>query len=488
MGLLTRFWLWFSRPQHFYLVIVLIAGLFLCFALPPFRGTDEASHVFRIYQLTTGDLFVEKGTEGYGHQIPNAIQRVNINSFQDHEKGFFKRIGNSYDAGKVTKVGGSSFQTFAGSGTYTPIAYVNYLFASVLARLFTNNAYIYFMVLRIVGFLICVTLTYLAIRLLPFGKWFAVAIALLPMSLHQTVAVSPDGLLLSSILLFISLILYARKDYKAILEKKYERLTLFAGLLVLAIIIASKPGYTLVLAMLFALPKQLFPSIKKYFASIAAIIAIALAIFTAWYLVIFGIGQSSAVTNYFETVNHARLEGKREIVGSIAKHPLTLPEMFITTFVAQPGVTYQNGYYFPDNYQPSFIFNTFTGVFGSLEIYPPSWLSITVFSSLVAGFSVTMTKKLERDRKIKLLALGALVGSFLFVSFIFWFTWTPAGMPFIFGLQGRYFIPMLPLLLFLAPIRKLFNCKNSTLATVVMALIVINLSITLLSIYQFFYA
>lgn len=486
MGIIKAVFAWSSKPYNFYLVIALFAGILFSLIIPPFRGPDEASHVFRIYELSNVDFFLEKGNDGYGYNIPDALQRVNINSFADKEKGVIKRIQNSYENGRVQKSDGNSFQTFEGSGTYTPIAYAIYVPTAAFTRLMSNNFYIFFMVLRFSSMLACVILTFFAIRIIPFGKWFMVTIGLLPMAIHQTSVVSTDGLLIASVALFVASILYAKKNWQNI-NTKYK-LALLCLLSLLSVVISAKPGYIPLLLLLFLLPSALFSNLKKYWLYIISIGVVAILSFASWYVLIYTVGQSGAMRTYFERVNHVQLESKKEIVKDSILNPLSISERFINTYVLQKQYTNELAT-FSNNAMPSFFFNNFVGNFGSLQIYPPSWISVTVILSLVLGYSLNRSRNtFSLTHKELALAAGSIVLSFALINLIFWLSWTAIGMPFIFGLQGRYIIPILFAIILFVPTKRIFNFTDKTIIKLLMIVVLINVSVSAATIFNYFYA
>jgi len=482
----------FRKPGAFFLLVALVVGTVIVVVLPPFRGPDEAAHVFRVYQLTSGSVLLQKGTtedghDGLGYAIPDAIQRTNIAAFQEKGDSLTDRMHALYKAGTKKTTDTTQFQTFEGAGIYPPTSYANYLPASAVMKALKTNAYVYILLLRLSGLLICIALIYMAIRIIPFGKWLLVAIGLLPMSLHQMSVVSADGLIIASSILFCAVILYLRKTYDTFGVNKRKTLLMVVTLTVLAVILSSKPGYWPILFLLFLVP----PSPKELFRKPAVVLtmvaAFAACLFLVWFAFI-SVNNQSDTKHFFEQANyHSKLVSKHQVLHQ-AVNPVSLGERFIETYVIQP-------YYpripkdFIANFQPSFIFDTFTGVFGSLEAYPPSWMAVTVVSSLFIAFSVEpvalgVGKLRKYDRLISLLLMVAGAGM---LSLIFWLSWTAEDMPFIFGLQGRYFLPILPLLLFALPRKKVLTAKPSSLVSLLSILIVVNSVISLLTIYNYFY-
>lgn len=485
-----------KKPSRLYVILALLAGITISIILPPFRGPDEAAHVFRVYEITSGDLFLDKGTssesghQGNGHLVPESLSRVNHVGFKNEEKNLSKQIDNFYQAGERRSSDTDKFEIFEGAGIYSPLSYLNYLVPSVVAQAFHTNSYIYTLFLRIGGLISSIAFIYLAIRITPIGKWFFVAIGLLPMALHQLSVVSTDGLLIASSLLFVAVILHLRFAYNE-LSKKPTTIALFSlAILVLASIVASKPGYWPVLLITLLLVKKPRALLRLPAIIYTASVGVAVVLYVIWYGLI-SLQQQTDLKHFFEQANpQSTLITKGEFFHQV-RNPITVMNKFYSTYVSHPLFKKVDGDIAP-NYQPSFIFNTFIGSFASLNIYPPSWLSLTVIGSLLVAFLAGYKeKRLYKNlfgRKEKVIPLIGLIGSFVAVSVIFWMSWTTSDMPFIFGVQGRYFIPLLALFVFFIPSKKIINLRDNIVLRALVVLFLINSYMMLTSIYNYFYA
>ena len=477
----------FLQPEILFVTLSIVAGILISLLLPPFRGPDEASHIFRSYELSKGDIFLNSENGSNGFRIPDALQRVNIASFQVKGTVWNQRTQKYYDAGVRKNTDGNQFQSFEGAGVYPPFAYINYLPFSSLGRLLHINEYYYTLLLRIGGLLVSIFIIYLAIRVTPVGKWLIVAIGLLPMSIHQMSVVSTDGLVISSSLLFIACVLAIYFQTKKKPRSNDDMLSwrTVAMLVISGTLVASKPGYWPLLLLIFiTLPNlRSMVAVKNYRHLLIVIIPVMT--FVLWYGLLIWQHQNT-LQNYFETANPgSTLVSPKQIIKETI-NPIKLADRFTETYLVQPYFPRLN-FDFAANYQPTFVFNTFIGSFGSLAAYPPSWLSITVLLSLVLGLFITPTiihfKKRDRVISAILISLG-----FILITYIFWLSWTAEDMPFVFGVQGRYFIPLLALLLVFIPAKKMLNISHSTHLRLLVSCIIINIVVTILTIKNYFYA
>lgn len=489
---MKRLRLIFSKPHFFYLTFATIFGIAICVILPPFRGPDEAAHIFRLYEFSKGDLLLDSGPGGNGFMIPDDIQNVNIASFRDKSTSIGEKFNNLYSVGSNT-VSSSTFQPFEGAGLYSPLSYIQYLPWTFLGSYFTTNMFVFVVILRIVGFLALMGLVYAAIRITPVGKWLFATVGLLPMTLHQMSVISTDGLIIASTLLFIALTLYLRnyysqKGHDSDSKKRYIFILLLG---ITALIISSKPGYWPILFCAVLIAPSLSGVISKRLIFIPIIIAGGMMSYVMWYGILSSHGLSD-MSHFFEQANSgSKLIGKKAVAKQII-NPLSLSKRFIFTYVVQkPEEMFKN--YKGNrtvNFQPTFVFSTFTGTFGSLEAIAPAWMNFTVPLAIILSIFIAPIGKSRafqlklRDRVISSLLIAS---SFMLISLIFLVSWTSESMPFIFGVQGRYFIPLLPLLVFILPRKKILDILPITHYSLLWSLIIINLIASLLTIVYYFY-
>ena len=117
---------------------------------------------------------------------------------------------------------------------------------------------------------------------------------------------------------------------------------------------------------------------------------------------------------------------------------------------------------------------------------PMWWIGLYVLSIIPVALLDKSQVTIARSQKI--FSFSVFIVIFLLVCGFVYVSWTVVGQNLIDGIQGRYFIPILPLLfLILFKIRKFNNNKNKTylwlknnLNPIIMAFIIVYLSITIL--------
>ncbi|HEX8637903.1 MAG TPA: DUF2142 domain-containing protein, partial [Pyrinomonadaceae bacterium] len=163
------------------------------------------------------------------------------------------------------------------------------------------------------------------------------------------------------------------------------------------------------------------------------------------------------------------------------------PEQQIAFIIDHPlyfiGLTVQN-YILKFGYYLQAIFGQLTW----LDLYVPTYLIVFIY------FVIIITALLDKDSKktvsklnkfIFLLIIG---GTAFLIGALLYMTWSPIGGDDIAGIQGRYFIPIAPLVFLLFYQHKLEWKRFNRLAPViVVAAVIFSLTTTLLTIYKRYY-
>ena len=114
---------------------------------------------------------------------------------------------------------------------------------------------------RLSNFIFYIILIYFSLKILPFKKFGALFILLVPMAIQQNSSLSADVMINSCSFLFISYILYLKYSDKS--PKKLEvkhKLLLFSLALIISL---SKIVYFPICLLLFLIPKEKFSSLNE---------------------------------------------------------------------------------------------------------------------------------------------------------------------------------------------------------------------------------
>jgi uncharacterized membrane protein len=274
---------------------------------------------------------------------------------------------------------------------------------------------------RISNLLIWLFCGYLAIRFIPIGKWLLCLIALSPMSVFQAASISIDSLANGLSFLLIALM------FKFILQEQSRKIIFFSILMVSILLFLSKFPYIILLSLILLFFTQR-PLKFSYFLTSISLVAIIL---------------SSSLYLYFNQPLPANITYQQ--IYSIIHQPIDFIGLIIET-IKLSGI--------------SFI-KEWVGKFGWLEIGLPNWF-ITLHLTMLVLYALTDLSNYLLTKLSKLLISMIFLMSILIVFVSLYVIETPLlKLPYIDGIQGRYFIPLgiLPFLLFQ---NKVFSLSNNS--------------------------
>ncbi|HEU5005125.1 MAG TPA: DUF2142 domain-containing protein [Candidatus Saccharimonadales bacterium] len=429
----------FKRPELFFLSCAALFGFLMVVLTPPMQTYDEQDHFFRAYQLSTFNLRPDIVSEGPGispSQAPGGNLPVNVakmgygylysvrldvNHTSHYKLGVLK---NNFKNLAWLKVDNNQKQAayFPGAGAYSPISYLPQIVAIWLGRLAHTPILWFFYLGRIFNLAAWIALVYFAIKLLPVGRWLMVAIALLPVSLFQAATFSADAMTNGLTFLVVALFCYL------LAQKEVSRKDLIITLAATGALSLCKSGFWPLALLFWLIPIRNFGSSKKYLLSNLSITGLSLALFGLWYsLVKFVIPYMAAVQRAGETINY------QQQVKYIEGHPFSFVvvlwhEYFNSTMIG--------------------VLKYGVGILGWGEASIGLAGFLLIILVLVLGILMAVTEKNNSNLKWPQ-RLGSLIiaaGLVLMMSISLYAAFTPLHSRSIDGLQGRYFIPYIALL------------------------------------------
>ena len=202
----------FRDPLRTFVVLAVLAGGYLVFAVPYFGGVDETAHFYRSYQISTGHLVPEHADRaGFsGACIPvDVVVQVERDKFvylrhlldlagskaaapKPPSRSEVPRCPHDQSEGLVT------FSTFG-----SPVPYVPQVAAILVTRslgVSVNGMLLAGRLAMLTGYIVVVAL---AIRRSPRAKWALCATALLPVALFQSGASVSHDTMTTAVALFV---------------------------------------------------------------------------------------------------------------------------------------------------------------------------------------------------------------------------------------------------------------------------------------------
>lgn len=426
--ILIKFW---STPELFLVFVGALFGSAFILITPPLQGPDEPQHFLRAYQVSEGGLLPGGAADNMPSSLYETYKRI-LYSDDIRFKANEKYELHNTKAALAIPLEPTKEENYANTTIYAPVAYLPHAIMIALGRVVEAPPVVLIYLARFGGLLAWLGLLYLSIRISPIGKWPITVFGLIPMTIFQAAIINTDVASGGLLFLYIAVILSLLKRKTPLDYRAYAAVGLIGSLMAL-----SKQSMILMLPMAFLLMFRRWPNTKtRKFELYKTLGKLLLAIIVPVVLV----GLWMYITKDTESIDVAAN-------GSI-------PGEQIRQIISDPGrfgfaLWNMNFHTWGDEITRSFI-----GTFGWVDV--PMALSFTIIG-YVALFVALVTNRAKDNETLSelsgklprfLLALLA-VGYFVGVSAMLYVFNSPVRFSVIVGLQGRYFLPLLPLLLIL---------------------------------------
>lgn len=402
----TKSW----KLEKTFLFCGLILGVFYVLLIPAGKTPDEASHFWRAYAISEGQIFPSTDSEGnLGFRMPKDFDQAISSSYKRYsslKNDLFTQPNTEYVTSATPADG------------YMPLNYMPQVLSIWIGKILHAPIVLMLYLGRLLNMIFCILILYFCIKYIPIMKKIVFLIALFPMSMQLFASVSADGSIICSGIALISFVLYARKTMKHIINNKDILLLLMLCLM----LTVSKPIYAFLCLILFWIPKEKFKSNKNKLLIIGLIGIITL------FCVLLRAFLSSA--------NGARFDASTQI-GYMTTNPFDFLVMLFDNSILNSG-----------KYIDSTIGKNLEWF--SVELYTPIIMTfILFFSFLCSEHETNITRGL---RIYSFCTFFIIIISTFIIMFIMW---TQPGETMIDGVQGRYFLPILLLIpLFCLPSEK----------------------------------
>lgn len=454
------FFLALGKRMAFHRVFAVAAvclGLLYCFILPPYSTPDEQFHINQSFNISSSLL--GQAPEGgipwgsnikregdYNPQIQD--QFTTVFTYREIAREFFTRAPSSAPA------------TFSGEevGGYRLLYWPSALMITV-ARLLGLGFVQALFLGRLANLSLYILLCTLAVKLVPRGKSIFAVVAMLPMSMHLAASFSRDALTLALYFFFTALCLYYI-DGKATLDWKQ---LLCLGLLVVVTAPAKIVYVPLLLLCLFipgerffwqgrAMGKQLALAVRWGLVTVGLLSLLAQG-GVAMMGNAMGVPQPEAAPSTPGAISAQAALPAGLVAQDGAEAPATLTpapipqqdsETFtLTDFFRHPGTMVM---LVVRTVAQDLTFWLQGLVGGNLSYFtlPLNWGFVVALTLLLAAAALPGPASPTLGRRLTL-AAGLMVLAGVGLVVLGCITWTPTYYKTIYGIQGRYFLPLLPL-------------------------------------------
>ncbi len=420
--------------------------LFYIFVFTPSSVPDEPLHYTTAYHISNVMMFNGGDTQGGLTMRQEDADFVKNSSIALSSEEYAFTFDNNYLLCKNKESVTTENSFIEGKN----VVYAANAFGITLARLVGLSAYWTFQLGRIFNILLFVIALYFTIKIMPFRKPALSAIALLPINLHIMASNSYDVFTFSAIFLLFA---YIMKLCCA--EKKigYKELIILA--LLICVSVPHKVVYIAVAAIVLIIPKENFkhPKLHFLFKVLLGVIAV-ISIFALQF------ANTSKLTS--DTVTNSLSEGYsisyvlsnlKETARLILSSIINLGDFYLKSMVAY---------------------------FGWFQLEIPWLLALPYIILLFVSFmrSEDEVKPFKvHERLYSLLLFGI---AFLLIELLLLIDHTPKGSGMVLGVQGRYFIPALPLI-FLAIRNSSITIKKNSQNAILFLSVFMNVAILLTS-------
>lgn len=410
-----------KQEIEFYKKFILISSIFgiiYCIVTPIGTANDEASHYLRIYEIS--EKYTSFSYED-NNKFPSTFSKliefknnknIGYNDYIENFSGFNINDNEQVDLGNE----------YMNTKIYSPLQYLPQTIGMMITKIFSKNVLTIGIVSRLFGLAFWIAICAYSLKIIPNKKTFFAVLILLPISLCSASCLSGDTVTNAMCILFLSII-YKKFYNKEKLDKK-EKIILIISSCMIAL---CKVAYLPLIFLVLILNKENFENKKQYIRFSIVLILISCIIGLAWLYV----GSNTLASNNSDSLNQVKF---------ILENPLKYCLIMMQTYL---------------NEGANYIFQLTTGYEllcdSRVLIYTP----ISYIISIILMLALLINEK-ESENKLgilrKVLIILILIGTILVISTAIYVQWTSmfeVGYPVILGIQGRYFIPIVALLIFL---------------------------------------
>ena len=427
----TLFGIWIritGRPTTVFVVLSMVFGGLIISGTPPLRGPDEISHFVRICSYARGEILPTTEVDGRKGILVEPGLYSELQFFKTAGEVFAREGGLRYPqlvAGYrnaiISPIADEAdqspiFAPFAGTEGYNPVAYIPYIAAAAIGRLFKLDFSDMLLFMRWFGLATFTAIAAYSIAVTPALKWAFVLIALLPVSLYNRSVLSADGAALSTALTVTALCLRAAGGTTA--GRVWER-SLWMTLCALS----KQPQIVFLLLELMVYRVKELP---RQWLRIASVVLPSVILSPLWvFLVSAEVGAWRLQEEGYHPPEHFDPLWK---LFYMWEHPYHFP---LAAWRALSG--------WGDR-----LWQELIGIVGWQDILLPTWtyLALTVLL-LIVPLQKLQVSGATRSRVAVISGL-VFFSYVILVYLIFYLTYTPLDVDHVRGVQGRYFVIVLP--------------------------------------------
>lgn len=393
-----------------------LLSLVLTIVIPPMQVPDENAHLIRAAGLADGQVMLKKHSkESPGTQtVDTALIEYSSRWLKVADRTVDHASRDMYDITSAMHWSGHHVKTFTSAAPYYPMLYAPAAAGLAAGKAFDQPVGISIAWARIAMWASGMLVLFITLRIAQAGMHTICAAAVLPMTLQQAASINLDAITIPTAFLVVAMI--SRGWFCATSGQQHpmQYAARAAAWAIFAMLCLAKPVFLTLLAPISwqALAKRQYSIALPIIATVATVIA--------W--------QAHVTGHFVDT--RITLASPPTRIASLFADPMPFLQLVTRSFEA-----------YGEFYVESMI-----GRLGWLDVHLPSGtitIGIALLMSAVVADALSQNTLPAATRAMFLLAAAAYCAGTIV---LLWAAWTPPGSLLLFGVQGRYFIPMLPVI------------------------------------------
>jgi uncharacterized membrane protein len=412
-----------SLPE-IYLVIALPITVLLCLLTAPFFAPDEPNQVCRALSIAAGQLVLPKVPGEAGAQIDSNVFRVmdGVNDiridWESTTRDYHNRPYGPVPEEQQRALSGirwahrTVFVPFGNTAVYPPALYLPAITGLRIAEAADLTIFQSLRLARLFCAFTAVALGWLALRLCACSRWPLLALLLLPSTLFLNAGCTQDAILVP-----VAVLIAAMLTRPLVQRRDFTGLELAILTLLLAMCATARPPYVALGLVLF-LPaaEHLGRGLRRWLAPTAAFAAV-LALCGLWRHLVAPLGL-----DWSDIADPERQQA------FIAAHPLTTAWALTQGTAIAAWDFLHRGLY----------------VVGWNDLLPHHGAA-AILTVCLAAILLSAPACPIRSGPARLLLAAAVAGPILGIALAEYIIWTPPGVHTVYGIQPRYWLPIMPL-------------------------------------------
>jgi len=407
--------------------VSLLFGTLIVLVTPPLRGPDETAHFLRAYGVAQGDIVPSlrdaEGRKGILVQ-PRLYEGFNFfESVRIKEKaaGFaYGPVFQAYFSRRPARVDSDqppTFVPYAGSEGYSPVAYLPQIAAALVARALDLDFVPTLYLMRFAGLAALTGVIAYAIAMVPNLAWIFLTISMLPAAIYGRSVINADGSALAAAMVVMALWL------RGILSPQLHILGRQSFWMMLC---ALTKVPNLVFVLLALMPLRGKPARSWHLLALTTLPAIAVAV-----LWTFSSGADTATWRMVD-ITGQNLDAFNPAVKLtyLLDHPMHFPAAVITALHEK---------------DLGELWRQVIGVLGLFDTVLQRWVYPTVSGLLLCTFLTRLPLAPAARYQVATVAGITALTYIVVVYFVCYLVFTPLDANSVWGVQGRYFVPILSL-------------------------------------------